>query len=117
MSELSVNEIFLRLKNDSKKQWDYIIKLQQQILATEVFQFTLMANLREFIPPLHSKVVEGLDEFLEKTNVSGSKLDSSVFSEYFELLSDAQIAQLSEFHKNLSEFQGSEPPHADDLYQ
>lgn len=116
MPGLTIDEKFLRLKNDSKKQWEYIVKLQYQIVATQTFQFILMANLREFVPPLHSKIVDGLDGFLEKTKVK-EQFDSSIFSEYFQLLSDAELSKLSEFHKQLYEMRESEPPPDDDLYQ
>jgi hypothetical protein len=119
MSELTVNEKFFRLKNDSKKQWNYIIKLQQQLVATQSFQYILMANLREFMPPFHSKIVDGLEEVLESIEAKESRKPgvSPFLSEYFQILSDAECATLSEFHKKLSQIKESEPPPDDDLYQ
>jgi hypothetical protein len=115
MAKITLNEALLLLVKDSKKQWSTITKLNASLVATQSFQFSLMSTLSEFCPPLHKKIIDGLDVFLHELEEKGIK--NSVVSEYFKLLSDATAEQQSVLEELMRDILSSELPLDDDMFQ
>lgn len=117
------------LINDSRTQWKSIINLQTQLLATQSFQFTLMATLRETMPPLHSSIIEILEEYSLKLEQTGSVSEQSLKSprkqdsihqiqDYIRMLVEAEKEHLQSIMETLMKREsGREPPEDGDIFQ